>query len=131
MADELDGPGKLLVYRATQKKIRQKYELNVPRHLVYAVMYDLDSEGLETRGVGAKGRQPRGHLTTKGPNLFHSVDGLDELMGYQSSNYPFTIYGYIDIWVSNSDPLLIGRWYLEYLYESRIITSNLRMDRGT
>ena len=46
MADELDGPGKLLVYRAIQKKIRQKYELNVPIHLVHADMYDLDSEGL-------------------------------------------------------------------------------------
>ena len=46
VAGELHGPGKLLVYRAIQKKIRQKYELNVPIHLVHADMYDLDSEGL-------------------------------------------------------------------------------------
>ena len=141
VAEELDGPGKLLGYRAMQKKIRQKYELNVPRDLVHAVMYDLDPEGLEARGVGAKGRKPKGHFTTKGPNFVHSIDGHDKLMGYQNSKYPLAIYGCIDtasrkllwlrIWVSNSDPLLIGRWYLEYLYESRITASNLRMDRGT
>ena len=143
VADELDGPGKLLGYRAMQKKIRQKCELNVPRDLVHAVMYDLDPEGLEARGVGAKlkGRKAKGHFTTKGPNFVHSVDGHDKLMGYQNSTYPLAIYGCIDtasrkllwlrIWVSNSDPLLIGRWYLEYLYESRIIAYNLRMDRGT
>jgi hypothetical protein len=38
---ELDGPGKLLGYRAMQKKIRQEHNLNVPRDLVHAVMYDL------------------------------------------------------------------------------------------
>lgn len=39
-ANELDGPWKLLGYRAMQKKVRQKYELNVPRDLVHAVIYD-------------------------------------------------------------------------------------------
>ena len=36
---ELEGPGKLLGYRALHKKIRQVYDLNVLRDLVYAVMY--------------------------------------------------------------------------------------------
>ena len=80
-------------------------------------------------------------FTTKGPNFVHSVDGHDNLMGYQNSTYPLAIYGCIDtasrkllwlrVWVSNSDPLLIGRWYLEYLYETRTIASFMRMDRGT
>ena len=71
----------------------------------------------------------------------HSVDGHDKLMGYQNSTYPLAIYGCIDtasrkllwlrIWVSNSDPQVIGRWYLEYLYETRTKASYLRMDRGT
>ena len=39
---ELAGPGKQLGYRAMHKKIRQLYELNVPRGLVYDVMYHLD-----------------------------------------------------------------------------------------
>ena len=46
---ELDGPGKLLGYRAMHNKIRQEYLLNVPRNLVHAVMFDLDPEGLEAR----------------------------------------------------------------------------------
>ena len=41
---ELAGPGKQLEYRAMHKKIRQLYELNVPRSLVYDVMYHLDSK---------------------------------------------------------------------------------------
>ena len=140
VAEELDGPGKLLGYRAMQKKIRQKHELNVPRDLVHAVMYELDPEGLEARGVGAKKRKPKGHFTTEGPNFVHSVDGHYKLMGYQNSTYPLAIYGCIDtatrkllwlrIWVSNSDPLLIGRWHLEYTYEARTIASYMRMDRG-
>ena len=39
---ELAGPGKQLEHRAMHKKIRQLYELNAPRGLVYDVMYQLD-----------------------------------------------------------------------------------------
>ena len=44
---ELEGPGKLLGYRAFHKKIRQVYDLNMPRNLVYAVMYNVDADTLE------------------------------------------------------------------------------------
>ena len=37
VAEELDGPGKLLGYQAMQKKIRHEYDLNVPRDLVHAL----------------------------------------------------------------------------------------------
>ena len=47
---ELDGPGKLLGYRAMHRKVRQVHDLNVPRDLVHAAMYDLDPKGLEARG---------------------------------------------------------------------------------
>lgn len=50
---EIDGPGKLLGYGAMQKKLRQEHCLNVPRDLVYDVMYQVDPEGLEERRVGA------------------------------------------------------------------------------
>lgn len=66
---ELDGPGKLLGYRAMCKKVRQDHNLNVPRDLVHAVMYGLDPKGLEARGpVGKKKTKPKGNFTTKGPN---------------------------------------------------------------
>ncbi len=38
VAQELRGPGKLLGYRAMQKKVR--HGLNVPRDLVHSVMYE-------------------------------------------------------------------------------------------
>ena len=50
VAKEIDGPGKLLGYRAMQKKLQQEHELNVPRDLVYAVMQEVDPECLATRG---------------------------------------------------------------------------------
>ena len=51
---ELEGPGKLLGYRAMTQKIRQKHDMKVPRNLVHDVMYDLDAEGLKARAPGAK-----------------------------------------------------------------------------
>jgi hypothetical protein len=141
VAKELEGPGRLLGYRVMQKKIHQAHNLDVPRDLVHAVMYDLDPEGLESRAVGAKRKKPKGHFTTKGPNFVHSVDGHDKLMGYQNSTYPLAICGCIDtasrkllslrIWVSNSDPMLIGRWYFDHLYETKRISVFMRMDKGT
>jgi hypothetical protein len=62
-------------------------------------------------------------------------------MGYQNSTFPLAVYGCMDtcsrkllwlrVWTSNSDPKLIGRWYLEYLYETRVMASYLRVDKGT
>ena len=49
VVEELDGPGKLLGYRALHKKIRQQCHLRVPRDLVHATMYDLDPAGFENR----------------------------------------------------------------------------------
>lgn len=139
---EVNGPGKLLGYRAMQKKLRQEHDLKVPRDLVHAVMYDVDPEGLEARGgVGLGKKKVKGTFTTNGPNWVHSLDGHDKLMGYQNSTYPLAIYGCLDtasrkilwlrIWTSNSDPNLIGRWYLEHIYEKRVIASHLRLDKGT
>jgi hypothetical protein len=34
-------------------------------------------------------------------------------------------------WTSNSDPQIIGLWYLEYLFESRVMASIIRLDKGT
>ena len=117
---EVDGPGKLLGYRAMQKTLRQEHELKVPRDIVYVVMQDVDPEEL----------QAKGH---------------HKLVGYQNSTFPLAIYGRIDtasgkilwlkIWVTNSVPQRIGYWYLEYLYETRILPwylmTYLRIDKGT
>ena len=140
---ELEGPGKLLGYRAMHKKIRLEHNLNVTRDEVYNVMYHLDPEGLESRGgVGAKKvRRKAGNFTSRGPNWVHSLDGHDKLMGYQNSTFPLAIYGCLDtasrkllwlrVWTTNSDPKLIGRWYLEYLCETKVMSAMMRLDKGT
>ena len=57
---ELEGPGKLLGYRAMHKKVRQEYNLHVTRDAVYNVMYDLDPECLEARGgIGTKKKEEK------------------------------------------------------------------------
>lgn len=142
VAKELDGPGKLLGYRAMQNKLRQEYRINVPRDLVHNVMTELDPEGLAARcPTGKKENRANGHFTSRGVNWVHSLDGHDKLMGYQNSTFPLAIYGCIDtasrkllwlnVWVSNSDPYIIGRWYLEHLMETRKISSMIRIDKGS
>ena len=141
VAREIRGPGKLVGYRAMHRKVRQEHGLNVPRDLVHAVMYELDPEGFESRAVGARRKKTEGCFSSKGPNWVHSVDGHDKLMGYQNGTFPLAVYGCLDtcsrkllwfrIWTSNSDPDLIGRWYLEYLYGSKVMASYIRMDKGT
>ena len=138
---ELNSPGKLLGYRGMQKKVRLEHGLNAPRDLVHAVMHDLDPEGLKARALGMKTKKKKGQFISKGANFVHSVDGHDKLMGFQNSTYPLAVYGCIDtssrkllwikVWVTNSNPHIVGRWYLEYLYETRTIAEFLRMDKGT
>ncbi len=140
--DELDGPGKLLGYRAMHVKIRQVHKLNVPRHAVHNMMFDLDPDGLENRALtNRKRKRLAGNFVTRGPNWVHSLDGHAKLMGYQKSTFPLAIYGCLDsasrkllwlkIWTTNSDPKIVGRWYFEHLYETKIIAQNLRIDKGT
>ena len=139
---ELDGPGKLLGYRSMHKKIRQEYGLMATRDAVYTVMQDLDPSGLEKRGgVGLSKRKRKSNYVSKGPNWVHSLDGHDKLMGYQNSTFPLAVYGCIDtasrkilwlrVWVTNSDPQIIGRFYLDYLVEAKSIASHIRIDKGT
>ena len=46
---ELEGPGRLLDYRAMNQRLRTEYKVQVPRHLVHNVMAELDPEGLEAK----------------------------------------------------------------------------------
>lgn len=65
VVEEMDGPGRLLGYRALHKKIRELHGLNVPRNLVYNVMADVNPKGLEERGgVGQPKRARRKTFTS-------------------------------------------------------------------
>ena len=139
--EELDGPGHLLGYRAMMQKIRQQHDLKIPRHLVHTVMQELDEEGLHNRQPGAKKRKPREHFVTVGPNWTYSMDGHDKLMGFQNSTFPLAIYGAIDtasrkilmlkIWTTNSEPVLVGKWYLDLLHANKVLPHHIRIDKGT
>ena len=138
---ELQGPGKLLGYRAMNQKLRTEHNVHVPRHLVYNVMAELDPEGLEARNLQQKKKKKKGHFTSEGPLWVVSLDGHDKLCGYQNSTFPLGVYGCIDtfsrkilflfVCYSNSNPLVIGKMYLRYLFESEMLPRNLRLDRGT
>jgi hypothetical protein len=104
-------------------------------------MYDAYPDVLEQRAPQYKKKKPKGHFSSPGPgpNFVHSLDGHDKLMGFQNSTFPLAVYGCIDTcsrkvlwakaWITNSDPNVIGRFYLEYLYKTRTIASKLRLDK--
>ena len=76
---ELEGPGKLLCYRAMNQKLRTEHNVQVPCHLVY-VMAELDPEGLEARNLQRKKKKVKGHFTSEGPLWVVSLDGLAQTM---------------------------------------------------
>ena len=138
---ELSEAGKNLGYRAMHIKIRQKYGLKVPRSLVYDTMTTLDHENVKKRRLNAKTKKRTGHFSTAGVNSFFSIDGHDKMMGYQNSTFPIAIYGMLDqasrkiillkCWTTNSNPDVIGNWYLEYLESTKVLPANIRLDCGT
>lgn len=62
-------------------------------------------------------------------------------MDFAKDTFPLAVYGmqdvfsgylvYLKVWMSNSNPKLVGRWYLEHLYKSKVISCRLRLDKGT
>jgi hypothetical protein len=63
---ELQGPGKLLVYRAMNQKLRTKHNVKVPRHLVHNMMRKLDPEGIEGRNLQKKAKPVKKPFTSEG-----------------------------------------------------------------
>ena len=93
---ELDGPGKLLGYRAMQIRLGQEHDLLVPCDVMHAVMFDLDEEGVAARCPIRKKGKRKGHFTTRGINWVCSLDGHNKLMGYRNSTFPLAVYGCIE-----------------------------------
>jgi len=141
VAYEMQGPGQRLGYRALTGKVRQVHGLRVPRDLVYAAMTNVDHEALKKRRPCLKRKKRDKKFISIGVNSFFSIDGHDKLMSYQNSTFPLAIYGMMDqasrkmlllkCWPSNSDPRLIGRWYIDWLNENNVLAANIRLDKGT
>ena len=97
VSGELEGPGRLLGVRAMTKKLRMVHNIQVPRDLVNAVMYDLDADALEERQpCTSKGKRKRGQFVTHGVNWTWSLEGHDKLMGFQNYTFPIAVYGCYD-----------------------------------
>lgn len=138
---ELEGPGKLLGYRAMHTKIKVIHMIPATRKAVYDAMKDLAPEILNERRPCIKKKRRTGHYISPGPNFLHSLDGHDKLMGYQNWTFPIAIYGALDsctrkvvwikVWPSNHDPKMIAKFYLEYLVASKLMPCMVRIDRGT
>jgi hypothetical protein len=96
---------------------KASHELNVPRHKVHNVMYELDPAGLENHALAKNAALVKGKFTTRGTNWVHSFDGHAKLMGFQRDTFLFTIYGciytasrkimWLRTWISHSNPKLI------------------------
>ena len=82
--EEIDGPGRLLRYRATHKKVREIHQLNVPRNLVYNVMTEVNPEGLEARGNVGRPRRP------KRDNCLHGRGKYSETVPTQNEYWKFS-----------------------------------------
>ena len=74
-------------------------------------MYDLDPEDVEERALATNRPRVRG--------VYGCID--------TSSRKLFWLRG----WKGNSDPKLIGHFYLDYFYESRMADSKIGIDKVT
>lgn len=58
-----------------------------------------------------------------------SLDGHEKLCGFQKAMFPLNIYGgqdtfsgkidFLRIWTSNNDPRITGRFYFDFLFQSK------------
>ena len=67
MEKEINGPEKLLRYRAMNQKLRAKYSIHVPPHLVHNVMREVDLEGIAARQVNKKIKKHKQPFTSEDP----------------------------------------------------------------
>ena len=130
---ELDGTGQLLGYRAMWRRLRSKYDINVPRVMVQTLLREIDPEGSRLRRAH---RLKRREYLNPGPNHCWHADGYDKL-----KPFGFPIHGCIDgfsrriMWLeitrSNNNPHVVGKLFLDCIKEQQSCPTILRTDNGT
>ena len=138
---EMEGPGKLLGYRNMNLKLRTEYGIRVPRQVVHDVMWDINPQALDERNIKKRAKKPKQPFVSDGANWVFSLDGHDKMMGFQNSTFPLAIYGCLDtfsrkiiflhVWKGNSDPVVVGNFYMQHLVETEMMPNYLRLDKGT
>ncbi|ESO95930.1 hypothetical protein LOTGIDRAFT_175038 [Lottia gigantea] len=106
-------------------------------------MGEIDESGLKERGGVGKPKRLRRekNFFSEGSDFTMSLDGHDNLCGFQKSTFPLCVYGgqdtfsgriqFLRISTTNNDPMVIGRYYMDYLFETERLPLRLRVDRGT
>ena len=140
VTEEVDGPGRLLAYRAMNGKLRTEHNIQVPRHLVYHVMQEVNPDGLEERNIQKKKKKKKQPFKSDGSLHVISLDGHDKLCGYQNWTFLLGVYGCLDtfsrkmlfdqVLFSNSDPKVIGKRYLKFLFDTNELPNKLRVEEG-
>ena len=131
VSKELNGPGRCLGYRALNQKLQNEHNIKVPWYLVHNMLMELDPEGLESGALNKKINKPKIPFSSEGPLWLVSLDGHNKLCRYQNWAFPLCIYGCLDTFsrkilylfvsCSNSDPMIVGKKYQEYLTEHRVL----------
>jgi hypothetical protein len=130
---ELKGSGSSIGYRLMHQRLIIDYALNVDRETVRLVLRTLDPEGVDLR---SKKRLKRREYYAKGPDFIWHIDGYDKL-----KPFGFCIHGAIDgysrrlLWlkvgVTNNDPHIIAKYYLDYIHCHGSTAAVIRGDQGT
>ena len=138
---EINEPSKLLGYRALDPKLKMQYEVQVPRRRVHEMLQNEDSKGLEFCRPSSKKKERKRLFSRNGPLNAVSLDGHEKLYGYQNWTFPLGVYGCLDTYsrkvlflsvcYSNSNPMIIGRKYLQFLHEVRTLPRFIWIDCGT
>ena len=132
VANELKGSGRLLGYRAMFEKCKLE-GFSVRKEDVRIILQELDYEGVSAR---SSRRLIRRQYYVPGPNFIWHVDGNDKLVPFGIG-----ISGCIDgfsrklIWlnayVTNKDPRIIGRYFLDAVIDIGGCPQIVRGDAGT
>uniref|UniRef100_A0A1X7UFU3 Integrase core domain-containing protein n=2 Tax=Amphimedon queenslandica TaxID=400682 RepID=A0A1X7UFU3_AMPQE len=131
--EELKAHGKLLGYRAMQKRLQLTYGLVVRRRTVMMLIRVLDENGSDAR---QKRRLQRRIYHSKGPNFCWHCDGYDKL-----KKFGIAIHACIDgfsrriMWLdassSNNNPKFIAHYYIQCVKENEGCPQLLRTDKGS
>ncbi|XP_067045483.1 uncharacterized protein [Acropora muricata] len=133
VSEEAADSAQRLGYRRMWERLRRK-NIRVKRDQVAACMKLL---GLEKEMPYNKRHKKQHHIyTSQGPNYLWHIDGFDKL-----NRWGFYVHGAIDgysrkmlwlqVFVTNKDPWLVGKFFMEYVKESSVCPCRTRTDPGT
>ena len=102
VAQELNGSGRGLEYKALNPKLRKPTALD----LVYSVFTEMDPESLKGGAVNKKFNRKKVPFSSEGPLWVVSLDGYDKLCGYQYWTFP-TMYLWLSRYIQQNNSIFV------------------------